>query len=92
MTALIPVGAEQAWRPLSAALGGLTPACQSDPEAWFAAEPTAAVRACLRCPALDPCRVYAQTARERAGVWGGVICTYWLPASVRRTGILEQTA
>jgi hypothetical protein len=92
MTALIPVGAEQAWQTLSAALDGLTPACQSDPEAWFAAEPTAAVRACQRCPALDPCRVYAQTAGERAGVWGGVICSDWLPAPVRRTRLLEQTA
>jgi hypothetical protein len=38
MTAITPVGAEQAWQTLSAARHGRALACQGDAEAWFATD------------------------------------------------------
>jgi hypothetical protein len=38
MTALIPIGIEQAKQAVSAPLHGRTSACHRDPEAWFATD------------------------------------------------------
>jgi hypothetical protein len=35
-------------------------------------EADAAIRACLQCPSLRPCREYAITTRQDAGIWGGM--------------------
>lgn len=49
------------------------PACQRDPDAWFALDaPTirAAMRACRRCPVQAACADMGED--ERFGVWGGI--------------------
>lgn len=45
------------------------------PDAWIDDEPHTqrdAARVCTACPLRDACRTYAVTAREPAGVWGGL--------------------
>ena len=37
-----------------------------------AAREAAAKQLCARCPAIDPCRAHALSAREPYGVWGGM--------------------
>jgi hypothetical protein len=48
--------------------------CQRHPCRVFGSieEREAASRACAGCPILEPCRAYAEWARESHGVWGGV--------------------
>lgn len=57
--------------------GAITP-CQADPAAYYADHQTElaeAIEACGRCPALLPCRRFADVNDERHGVWGGVLRT-----------------
>jgi hypothetical protein len=53
--------------------GEYTP-CQRHPERVFGSleEREAAAAGCSRCPIAEPCRAYAEWARESHGVWGGV--------------------
>lgn len=64
----VPGPALDAWRTLTAALDGWTPACADDPEAHFARDPTPALRVCAGCPAVQPCRTTPQPpARSACG-------------------------
>lgn len=73
----IPAEARGAWDDLAAALevAGQVPCrVSSTPGVWFATSPAAAelaLLACLGCPAMVACGVYADAAREPDGVWGG---------------------
>ena len=63
---------------LLAAIDGRAVPCQAAPRLWLAeaeAAQEAAAHACQPCPALDACRSYALSAREKAGVWGGLTPT-----------------
>lgn len=49
--------------------------CENDPELWFSTGPQdrqRAVRACVTCPLLQPCRAYALATRPPYGVWGAL--------------------
>lgn len=74
----IPEHAADSWFRLMRILVDLQDAgervpCQQQPDRWWSDEPAeqhAAIAACMPCPALKPCGVYAQLAHE-PGVWGG---------------------
>jgi len=74
----LPGEARAALRSMARALAGEPPPCAADPEAWTSlsnpAEADAAVSACLTCPAVEPCRLYAASLWSStpwlAGVWG----------------------
>ncbi|PRY06091.1 WhiB family transcriptional regulator [Kineococcus rhizosphaerae] len=72
---MIPEQAREEWLELAKALDEDDPPCQADPELWFSERRADRVRAsfrCRDCPLLAPCRAYARSAGERAGVWGGI--------------------
>lgn len=81
----IPFDALPAWLALSAALDrladeGRVPVCAQRPSQWDQdAKPAArrdAAEACGYCPALHPCAAYADMAKEKHGVWGGIDRSY----------------
>lgn len=61
-----------------AALGGEVPPCRADPDLWFPTpgrtdEAKLAKSVCRDlCPAREECLVWALTAGEKEGIWGGV--------------------
>lgn len=71
---VIPMRAVAAWRALGAALelAGTVP-CTGRLQ-WIseaADERSFAAAHCRGCPVITACRIYADTAKEKAGVWGG---------------------
>ncbi len=77
----VPAVAAGAWVELQRAVRALRwpPACERDPEAWWATRATPklaalqdeAAAACTWCPVRELCASYAVAAGERHGVWGG---------------------
>ena len=59
-------------RALADALDGIAPPCWSDPDGWYAPNPSDAIRACEdRCHGIGECADLADLYGERHGVWGG---------------------
>lgn len=80
----VPARAVRAWVNLQAAVRALgrPPACAQDPEAWWLTgrmtveartRAAAAVEACSWCPVQELCAAYALEAREKDGIWGGLM-------------------
>jgi hypothetical protein len=70
----IPDRALPAWRRLQDALEVTVTPCRGRGE-WISQHPedrAFAVQHCRRCPITELCRAYAEAAKERDGVWGGV--------------------
>ena len=75
----LPVVAAEAHHRLRAAVAeaaarGQPPPCTADPGPWLDGDPAArqaAAARCGHCPALDPCRRYADLAGEAHHVWAG---------------------
>lgn len=53
-----------------------------------------AIRICGTCPALEPCRTHALTAREKIGVWGGLLAAdrVRVTRSAQRRALRERQA
>lgn len=75
----VPDHAREEWEELGdalTALGGTAPCQSADAEDWVQDGRSPAARsaadACLDCPAMTACGLYALAAGERTGVWGGM--------------------
>lgn len=59
-------------RSLAAALDSRPAPCQQvDPDVFFDGPVARAAAVCARCPAVLPCRHYADAVDARWGIWGG---------------------
>jgi len=73
-SSVIPRRAEAAWFALGAALRMVGPVPCTGRLEWIseaADERAFAAGHCRHCPVITACRIYADTAKEKAGVWGG---------------------
>lgn len=72
----VPAHAVSAWDQLHAQIleTGSTPCAGPDRDNWTGtpAQQVRAARACYDCRALEQCALYAVTAPEPGGVWGGM--------------------
>lgn len=72
----VPDHARPAWDELHAQIlaTGPTPCAGADRNDWLgtAKQQARAARACFDCRALEACALYAVTAPEPEGVWGGM--------------------
>lgn len=75
----VPAAARSQWRALIAALEERGPAaCEDalDADAWWPgprSDVASVVMVCRVCPVRAECAAYAIAAREREGVWGGLL-------------------
>lgn len=72
----VPTHARPAWDELHERITstGPTPCSGADRDDWLGtpAQQDRAARACFDCRALEQCALYAVTAPEPEGVWGGL--------------------
>lgn len=72
----VPAHAVSAWEQLHAQIleTGSTPCAGPNRDDWTgtAAQQARATDRCMDCPVLDACALYAVTAEETGGVWGGM--------------------
>ena len=70
----VPEHARREWEQLMSSITEPTPCAGPDRDNWTGtpAQQDRAARACYDCRALEQCALYAVTAPEPGGVWGGM--------------------
>ena len=75
---------------LANALGRQAPPCESHPEAWYAPDPSQAIKRCGDYHGRAECLALAVALDERWGVWGGR--SFERQPASRRSPSLRQRA
>jgi WhiB family redox-sensing transcriptional regulator len=77
---------------LAAVLGQQAPPCESQPEAWYAPDPSRAIDRCGDCHGKAECSALAVALDERWGVWGGQDFERRKPARASRQAAARREA